>query len=112
RDPPRSCPLYVHILVLRNRRGARDTLLCWDEAGYVIIYKKIETEDARTLGFTEAERPAHNQPVRVDESGRLVAGTRKSCARRSVMRKQGSLSVPPRARRQRGRSPSRNSGPS
>src|SRR5262249_24105244 len=66
-------PFTGAVFVFRNRRGTALKVLMYDGQGFWLCHKKLETEDARTLGFTEVERPAHNQPVRVDESGRLVA---------------------------------------
>ena len=106
----RDDPLSGHVFVFRNRRGDRIKLLYWDSDGFVIVYKKLETEDSRIIDFTEPGLPPHNQQAGLAESGRMVGDPRLPGPRRSVMRRQGPLSVPPRLLRRRGRFPSRNSG--
>ena len=72
--------------------------------------KKLETEDTQIFGFTEVGRRTYNRHVGAAEAGRMVGISRKSGPRRSVMPRQGSLSVPPRALRQRESFRSTNSG--
>ena len=58
RDQLHNDPLSGHIFVFKNKRGDRVKLLYWDEDGYIIVYKKLETENTQSLGFTKLEQPA------------------------------------------------------
>ena len=103
-------PFAGTVFVFRNRRGTALKVLMYDGQGFWLCHKKLETEDSRILGLTEPGRPPHNQQAGPAESGRMVGGPRPPGPRRSVMRRQGPLSSPPRPLRRRGRFPSRNSG--
>lgn len=43
RDELGRDPLSGHLFVFRNRRGDRLKLLFWDDDGYVLLYKRLET---------------------------------------------------------------------
>ena len=93
-----------------NRRSNRVKVLWFAGDGLVIWYKKLKPECTQIFGFTEIGWRAHNQHVGVAEAGRMVGISHKSGPRRNIMPRQGSLSVPPRARRQREWFRSTNSG--
>jgi transposase len=44
----RDDPLSGHVFVFRKRRSDRIKLLYWDSDGYIIVYKKLETEVPQT----------------------------------------------------------------
>lgn len=95
-------PFAGVVFVFRNRRATAVKVLMYDGQGFWLCHKKLETEDAQILGFTEVGLRTHNRQVGIAEAGRMVGIPRQSGPRRSVMPRQGSPSVPPRARRQRG----------
>ena len=103
-------PFAGTVFVFRNRRGTALKVLMYDGQGFWLCHKKLEPEDSRICGFTEPGLPPHNQQAGLAESGRMVGGPRLPGPRRSVMRKQGPLSIPPRLLWRRGRFPSRSSG--
>jgi transposase len=43
RDEMGRDPLSGHLFVFRNRRGDRVKLLFWDDDGFVILYKRLES---------------------------------------------------------------------
>jgi len=43
RDEMGRDPLSGHLFVFRNRRGDRLKLLLWDDDGFLILYKRLET---------------------------------------------------------------------
>lgn len=43
RDELGHDPLSGHLFVFRNRRGDRLKLLLWDDDGFLILYKRLET---------------------------------------------------------------------
>ena len=94
-------PFGGWVFVFRNRRATALKVLVYDGQGFWLCHKKLEPEDTRIFGFTEVGRRAHNRHVGVAEAGRIVGISRQFCPRRSVMPRQGSLSVPPRALRRR-----------
>ena len=96
--------------MFRNRKATALKILVYDGQGFWLCYKRLETEDTRIFGFTEVGRRAHNQHAGAAEAGRMVGIPGKCDPRRCVMPRQGSLSVPPRALRQRGVFHSTNSG--
>jgi len=105
-------PFTGWVFVFRNRRATAVKVLVYDGQGFWLCHKRLETEDTQMLGFTEVGRLAHNHRVGVVETGRMVGISRQSGPRRRVMSRQGSLSIPPRALRQRASFRSTNSGPS
>ena len=92
-------PFGGWVFVFRNRSATALKVLVYDGQGFWLCHKNLETEDTQIFGFTEFGRRAHNRHVGVVEVGRMVGIPRKSGPRRSIMPRQGSLSVPPRARR-------------
>jgi hypothetical protein len=103
-------PFGGGVFVFRNRRATAVKVIVYDGQGFWLCHKKLETEDTHIIGFTEVEQRAHNRHVGVAEAGRMVGISRKSGSRRSIMSRQGSLPVPPRARRPRELYRSTNSG--
>jgi hypothetical protein len=65
-----------------NRRSDRVKVLWFAGDGLVIWYKKLETENTQIFGFTEVGLRAHNQPLGVAKTGRMVGISRKSGPRR------------------------------
>jgi hypothetical protein len=110
KDVLKRDPFGGWVFVFRNRPATALKVLVYDGQGFWLCHKKLEPEDAQIFGFTEVGRRAHNQHVGVAEAGRMVGISRKSAPRRSIMPRQGSLSVPPRALRQREAFRSTNSG--
>jgi len=101
KDVLKHDPFNGWVFVFRNRSATALKILVYDGQGFWLCHKKLEAEDTQIFGFTEVGRRAHNWHVGVVEPGRMVGISRKSAPRRSVMPRQGSLSVPPRALRQR-----------
>jgi hypothetical protein len=104
-DPFSGC-----VFVFRNRPATALKVLVYDGQGFWLCHKKLQTEYTHLFGFTEVGRRAHNRPLGVAETGRMVAISRKSGPRRCIVPRQGSLSVPPRALRRRESFRSINSG--
>jgi IS66 Orf2 like protein len=94
-------PLGGALFVFRNRRGTAVKALVYDGQGFWLCQKKLESEDSPIFGFTEVGQCAHDRHVSVAGAGRMVGISRKTDPRRCFMPRQGSLSVPPRARPQR-----------
>jgi hypothetical protein len=103
-------PFSGWVFVFRNRPATALKALVYDGQGFWLCHKRLESEDTQTFGFTEIGRRAHNQHVGAAEARRMVGISRKSGPRRSLMPRQGSLSVPPRALRKGGSFRSTNSG--
>src|ERR1700730_14678389 len=57
-------PLSGHVFVFRYKRGDRVKLLYWDEGGFVIVYKKQESDCPHSSPFTESGELTHNLAVR------------------------------------------------
>lgn len=110
KDVLKHDPFNGWVFVFRNRSATALKVLVYDGQGFWLCHKKLEPEDTQIFGFTELGRRAHNHHVGVVEPGRMVGISRKSGPRRCVMPRQGSLSVPPRALRQRELFRSTNSG--
>jgi len=106
----RHDPFGGWVFVFRNRPATALKILVYDGQGFWLCHKKLETEDTQIFGFTGVGQRGHNQHVGVVEAGRMVGISCKSSPRRSIMPRQGSLSVPPRALRQREPFRSTNSG--
>lgn len=94
-------PFAGTVFVFRNRPGTALKVLMYDGQGFWLCHKRLETEYAPILGCTEVVPRAHNRLAGVAEVGRMVGIAQQSDRRRSVMRRQGRATVPPRARRQR-----------
>ena len=74
----RDDPLSGHVFVFRNRRGDRIKLLYWDTDGFVIVYKKQESDYPHSSPCTEPGGRAHNLAVRLAcarHSGFKLTGT-------------------------------------
>src|SRR6516165_5781014 len=65
----RDDPLSGHFFVFRNRRSDRIKLLYWDTDGYVIVYKKQESDCPHSSPFTESGELTHNLAVRPASAG-------------------------------------------
>jgi len=110
KDVLKHDPFNGWVFVFRNRSAKALKILVYDGQGFWLCHKKLEPEYTQIFGFTEIGPRAHNQHVSAAETGRMVGISRKSGPRRCVMPRQGSLSVPPRALRQREPFCSTNSG--
>jgi transposase len=53
-------PLSGHLFVFRSRRGDRIKILYWDTDGYVLWYKKQESDCPHPFVFTEIGGYSHN----------------------------------------------------
>jgi hypothetical protein len=106
----RQDPFGGWVFVFRNRRATAVKVLVYDGQGFWLCYKKLESEDTQIFGFTEVGQVSYNRRIGPAEAGRMVGISRKSGPRRRVMSRQGSLSIPPRALRQRASFRSTNSG--
>src|SRR5262249_24149284 len=89
------------VFVFRNRRGDRIKLLYWDEAGYVIVYKKQESDCPHSCPCTEPGGRAHNLAVRPAPVGPVDASSPGHHTRRKPMPRRTTAAVPPRAHRPR-----------
>ena len=110
RETLQQDPLGGAVFVFRSRKGTALKVLMYDGQGFWLCHKKLEAEDTRIFGFPEVAGPAYNRRLGPAEVGRMVRIPRKSGPRRCPMPRQGSLPVPPRARRQRPSFCSTNSG--
>jgi hypothetical protein len=97
KDVLKHDPFNGWVFVFRNRSATALKILVYDGQGFWLCHKKLEPEYTQIFGFTGIGRRAYNQHVGVAEAGRMVGISRKSCPRRSIMPRQGSLSAPPRA---------------
>lgn len=64
-------PLSGHLFVFHNRRGDRIKLLLWDDDGYLILYKRLETGVYR---FPAADAQQASVQVTVSELSMLLWG--------------------------------------
>ena len=94
-------PLSGHLFLFFNGERNRIKILFWDQDGFCIWYKKLETEDTQIFGFTEIGQGAYNRPIGPAEAGRMVGISCNSGPRRRAMSGQGRPSTPPRAQWQR-----------
>ena len=91
----RHDPFGGWVFVFRNRPATALKILVYDGQGFWLCHKKLEPECIQIFGFPEIEEHAYNQQVGVAQARRMVGISRKSGPRRSIMPRQGSLSVPP-----------------
>ena len=97
----RDDPLSGHVFVFRNRRGDRIKLLYWDSDGFVIVYKKQESDCPHSCPCTETGGRAHNLAVRPAPVGTVDASLPVHHTRRRPMPRSATAVVPPRAHRPR-----------
>lgn len=72
-------PLSGHLFVFRNRRGDRVKLLFWDDDGYAIFYKRLESGVFR---FPVVEAETRGVKVTASELSLLLWGIDAASVRR------------------------------
>ena len=97
----RDDPLSGHVFVFRNRRSDRIKLLYWDTDGFVIVYKKQESDCPHSSPFTESGELTHNLAVRPASAGAVDSSLPVRDPRRRPMPQPATAVVPPRAHRPR-----------
>ena len=75
-------PLSGHLFVFRNRRGDRIKLLLWDTDGFLILYKKQESDCTRPRPFTGSRGYNHNLASQPVAAGGMGSDQGSSLARR------------------------------
>jgi transposase len=75
-------PLSGHLFVLRNRRGDRIKLLLWDSDGFLILYKRQESNCTRPRSFTGSRGHTHNLASQPVAAGGMGSDQGSSLARR------------------------------
>jgi hypothetical protein len=103
-------PLSGHLFLFIGRDKDRLKILYWDSDGFAVWYKRVKAEDTPIVGGAKVLRGANNRYIGFAEAGRMVGISRQSGPRRTVMPRQGSRSVPPRAGQSRESYSSTNSG--
>ena len=92
----RDDPLSGHVFVFRNRRGDRIKLLYWDGDGFVIVYKKQESDYPHSSPCTEPGGRAHNLAVRLASAGTVDSSLPAHHSRSRPMPQPATAVVPPR----------------